>query len=212
MMTKKRKHIIIAVLAACCLAIAIWSVVRYQARRELLEQFNSDLALRFDDIIDTTYPLIDNYATAINTSADSIVVLAKRAKADHSRSYLDAFSIAWEQYIRTSNARKGSVMTDEYEYFKKSPVFTMLTNSGDKRLDEAEALKKLSLAGMMLREPYFLEYDSVMSTTQTAKRYIADCIKVMEPYRSSKTDITAWRAIKPENYFKMFEKYNKKKN
>ena len=187
-MTKKRKHIIIAVLAACCLAIAIWSVVRYQARRELLEQFNSDLALRFDSIMDVTYPLIDNYATAINASADSIVVLAKRAKADHSRSYLDAFSIAWEQYIRTSNARKGSVMTDEYEYFKKSPVFTMLTNSGDKRLDE------------------------VMSTTQTAKRYIADCIKVMEPYRSSKTDITAWRAIKPENYFKMFEKYNKKKN
>lgn len=208
--TKKTKRVIISVLAACSMVIAVWSVMCYQARRELVEQFNSDLALRFDDIIGKVYPLIDSYTAAMNGRADSIEVMAERAKADKERSYLDAFSVSWERYISTPDAKKCLGMMEEYEYLRHSHVYAMLTNSGDKRKEEADALEKLSVAGLMLKEPYFLEYDSLMSVTKTARQYIADYQKVMEPYRSQQTNIRAWRDITPQDYFKMFEKYNNK--
>jgi len=207
-MKKKTKRIFISVLAVCCVAVAIWSVAHYKARHELLEQFNSDLALRFDDIIETAYPLIDNYAAVLRDRSDSIDAMAKRAKAYKGRSYSDAFSVSWERYLTTSAARKGVNVMEEYEYLKLSPVYQMLTNSGDKRQKEVEALKKMSVAGMMLKEPYFLEYDSVMSVSKTARLYIVECLEVMEPYRSKQTNIRAWRDITPQKYFRLFEKYN----
>ena len=84
----------------------------------------------------------------------------------------------------------------------------MLMNSGTQRKAEAEALEKLTVAGLMLKEPYFLEYDSVLVVTKAARQHIADGMSVMEPYRSKQTNTKAWRDVKPEKYFKMFEKYN----
>ena len=209
-MIRKKKFIIITVLAVCCVIIAVWSIMRYNAKHELVEQFNSDLASRFDDIMESTSPLIDNYTTAMVGRADSIDAIARRAKADNDRAYSDGFSILWEQYLRTPVAGECLYIMSEYEYLKLSPVYQMLTNSGDKRQEEADALQKMSVAGVMLKEPYFLDYDSVISVSKTARQYIADCLKVMEPYRSKQTDVRAWREITPQKYFKMFEKYNQK--
>ena len=47
-----------------------------------------------------------------------------------------------------------------------------------------------------------------MSVSKTARQYIVDGLKVMEPYRSVQTDIQGWREITPQKYFKMFKKYN----
>ena len=209
-MIRKKKFIIITVLAVCCVIIAVWSIMRYNAKHELVEQFNSDLASRFDDIMESTSPLIDNYATAMVGRADSIDAIARRAKADNDRAYSDGFSILWEQYLRTPVAGECLYIMSEYEYLKLSPVYQMLTNSGDRRQEEADALQKMSRVGVMLKEPYFLDYDSVISVSKTARQYIADCLKVMEPYRSKQTDVRAWREITPQKYFKMFEKYNEK--
>lgn len=207
-MTRKKKLIIITVLAVCCVVTAVWSLMRYYARHELVEQFNGDLALRFDDIMERTYPLIDHYATAMIARADSIDALARRAKADNDHIYSDGFSILWEQYLRTPVAGECLYIMSEYEYLKLSPVYQMLTNSGNKRKDEADALHKMSNAGVMLKEPYFLDYDSAISVSKTAKQYITDGLKVMEPYHSKQTDVRGWREVTPEKYFKMFEKYN----
>ena len=209
-MIRKKKFIIIIVLAVCCVIIAVWSIMRYNAKHELVEQFNSDLASRFDDIMESTSPLIDNYATAMVGRADSIDAIARRAKADNDRAYSDGFSILWEQYLRTPVAGECLYIMSEYEYLKLSPVYQMLTNSGDRRQEEADALQKMSRVGVMLKEPYFLDYDSVISVSKTARQYIADCLKVMEPYRSKQTDVRGWRQITPQKYFKMFEKYNQK--
>jgi len=209
-MIRKKKFIIITVLAVCCVIIAVWSIMRYNAKHELVEQFNSDLASRFDDIMESTSPLIDNYATAMVGRADSIDAIARRAKADNDRAYSDGFSILWEQYLRTPVAGECLYIMSEYEYLKLSPVYQMLTNSGDRRQEEADALQKMSRVGVMLKEPYFLDYDSVISVSKTARQYIADCLKVMEPYRSKQTDVRGWRQITPQKYFKMFEKYNQK--
>ena len=206
-MIRKKKFIIITVLAVCCVIIAVWSIMRYNAKHELVEQFNSDLASRFDDIMESTSPLIDNYATAMVGRADSIDAIARRAKADNDRAYSDGFSILWEQYLRTPVAGECLYIMSEYEYLKLSPVYQMLTNSGDRRQEEADALQKMSRVGVMLKEPYFLDYDSVISVSKTVRQYIADCLKVMEPYRSKQTDVRGWRQITPQKYFKMFEKY-----
>ena len=88
------------------------------------------------------------------------------------------------------------------------PYIKCLPIRGDKRKDEADALQKMSIAGEMLKEPYFLGYDSLMSVSKTARQYIVDGLKVMEPYRSVQTDIQGWREITPQKYFKLFEKYN----
>ena len=209
-MIRKKKFIIITVLAVCCVIIAVWSIMRYNAKHELVEQFNSDLAMRFDDIMESTFPLIDNYVTAMIGRADSIDALARRAKADNDHIYSDGFSILWEQYLRTPVAGNCLYIMSEYEYLKLSPVYQMLTNSGDKRQEEADALQKMSNVGVMLKEPYFLDYDSAINVSKTARQYIEDCLKVLEPYRSKQTDIRAWRKITPQEYFKMFEKYNNK--
>ena len=212
-MIKMKKRIIIVVLVLCCIGIAviaIWSMMRYNARRELVEQFNSDLALRFDDMMAKTYPLIDSYTAAMIDRADSIDAIARRAKADNDHTYSDAFSIMWEQYLKTPVSGRSLNIMSEYAYLKLSPVYQMLTNSGNKREDEADALQKMSNVGEMLKEPYFLDYDSAISVSKTARQYIADCLKVLEPYRSKQTDIRAWRKITPQEYFKMFEKYNNK--
>ena len=178
-MIRKKKFIIITVLAVCCVIIAVWSIMRYNAKHELVEQFNSDLASRFDDIMESTSPLIDNYATAMVGRADSIDAIARRAKADNDHIYSDGFSILWEQYLRTPVAGECLYIMSEYEYLKLSPVYQMLTNSGNKRKDEADALQKMSNAGVMLKEPYFLDYDSAMSVSKTARQYIVDGLKVM---------------------------------
>ena len=209
-MTKKNKRVVITLLAVCCVIISVWSIMRYNVKHELVEQFNSDLALRFDDIMESTSPLIDNYATAMVGRADSIDAIARRAKADNDRAYSDGFSILWEQYLRTPVAGECLYIMSEYEYLKLSPVYQMLTNSGDRRQEEADALQKMSRVGVMLKEPYFLDYDSVISVSKTVRQYIADCLKVMEPYRSKQTDVRGWRQITPQKYFKMFEKYNEK--
>ena len=166
-MTKKNKRVVITLLAVCCVIISVWTIMRYNARRELVE-----------------------------------------AKANEELRYSDAFSVLWEQYLKSPAAKKGFSMIGEYEYLKLSPVYQMLTNSGDKRQEEADALQKMSVAGEMLKEPYFLGYDSLMSVSKTARQYIVDGLKVMEPYRSVQTDIQGWREITPQKYFKMFEKYN----
>ena len=48
----------------------------------------------------------------------------------------------------------------------------------------------------------------MLVVTKAARQHIADGMSVMEPYRSKQTNTKAWRDVKPEKYFKMFEKYN----
>lgn len=211
-MTKKKIRIITSLLAVGCLGVALWAGIRYQARRELMEQFNSDLAVRFDSILAITYPLIDGYATAMKDNADSIQVMANRAKADDHQEYSDAFVSEWAQYTKTPEAGKGFALMGEYEYLRNSPVYTMLMNSGDKRKKEMEALQKLTMARDLLRDPFFKDYETVMNATKTARQQIDEGLEVMEPYRSKNTNVRAWRNVTPQQYFKMFEKYNKTRN
>ena len=194
-MTKKTKRIIIIALALCCIVLSIWAFVNYQTKRKAKEQYNNALAQRFDEAIDAAYPLLENYAIAMKDRADSIENMARKSKEDTSHGYSDAFYKLWEQYARTKQGINSYNMIEEYEYFRISPIIEILVNSGDKKKNESEAIKKLTWAGTLLREPYLLGYDSVMNASKEARQYISDCLEAIDPYHSKQNNIQAWRDL-----------------
>lgn len=194
-MTKKTKRIIIIALALCCIVLSIWAFVNYQTKRKAKEQYNNALAQRFDEAIDAAFPLLENYAVAMKDRADSIENMARKSKEDTSHSYSDAFYKLWEQYARTKQGIHSYNMIEEYEYFRISPIIEILVNSGDKKKSESDAIKKLTWAGTLLREPYLLGYDSVMNASKEARQYISDCLEAIGPYHSKQNNIQAWRDL-----------------
>ncbi len=208
----KKRSIVFMVLAICGAVVALWSIMHYKARRELVEQFNSDLALRFDDLIDISYPLINTYVIAMKEMADSIEVMAMKSNSQQKDSYRDAFASAWGKYAKTNSAHKVYGMIEEYEYFRSSFAYVMLINSGDKRKEETDALKKITWAGVLLQQPFELKYDSLMNATKKAKQFLAEGFAVIKPYRGKQTNIRAWRDVKQMKYNDLFEKYNLKKD
>lgn len=194
-MTRKTKRIIIIALALCCIVLSIWAFVNYQTKRKAKEQYNNVLAQRFDEAIDVAYPLLENYAVAMKDRADSIEIMAIKAKEDTINKYRDAFTKLWMQYTRSEKSINNYVLIEEFSYFRMSPIFEMLINSGDKKKNESDAIKKLTMAGMALNDPYRMEYDSLINTSKKVKQNISDYQEAITPYRSDNENIRAWREL-----------------
>ena len=191
-MTIKKKPVIITALALCGIVLATWAILHYKAKYEMEEQYKNSLAERFDKTMKYAFPLISNYAIAIKERADSIEMVAQKAKEDKASGFNYSFGKVWEQYLRTQGGRKDLALLEEYEYFKLSPVFALLKDAGDKKKKEAEAIQKITQAGMMLKEPYLLEYDPLMETIKTVRQHVSESLEVIEPYRSDNKDVHAW--------------------
>lgn len=199
-MTIKKKHFILIALITCGLVLSIWAFVNYQTKRKAKEQYNNALAQRFDEIIEATFPLLENYAQAMKGRADSVENIARKSKEDTCYSYRDAIAILWERYANTEEGKKCYIIMEEYEYFQISPVIEMLVNSGEIKKNESDAIKKLTWAGVLLREPYFLEYDSIINASIKARQLISECMEVIDPYRGKEQSIHAWRNYALMNY------------
>jgi hypothetical protein len=194
-MVVRRKQLTIIALALCGIALMAWFLGTYLSKRAKQEQYQQALAQRFDKAIDIAYPLIESYALSVKDRVDSIEVMAKRSKEDHHSSYKEAFGRLWVNYTQTEGARKNSVLLEELEYFKLSPFFSMLMDSGEKRQKEAEAIRKINWAGELLKKPCLIEYDSLMIDTKQARQFVSDGLEVLEPYHSENDNIHAWRII-----------------
>ena len=194
-MTTKKKSFAIIVFVLCFIAIALWAVYHHTTKSDGDEPLNDAQAERFDIIMDDAFPLIENYAVAMKDRADSIESMAKRAKEDTRNGYREAFNTLWQQYAVSDMATNYYVLIEEYEFFKLSPIIELLVNSGSKREKESDAIKKLTWAGGLLKEPYRIEYDSLMNASKQVHEIVSDCMQTMEPYRSNKTNIRAWRDL-----------------
>ena len=162
-MTIKKKSFTIIAFISCLIAIAIWGVYRHHAKSDDNEQLNDALAERFDEIIEVAYPLIENYAIVMKDRADSIESMARKAKEDTRNGYKEAFISLWQRYAYSDKVANSYSLVEEYEFFKLSPIIEMIVNSGSKREKEADAIKKLTWAGSLLRDPYQIDYDSLMN-------------------------------------------------
>ncbi|MBR5928967.1 MAG: hypothetical protein IKZ93_03160 [Prevotella sp.] len=196
-MTIKKKSITIIAFIACLIAISIWAVYHYHAKSEDNEQqqLNNALAERFDKIMEVAYPLIENYAIVMKDRADSIESMARKAKEDTRNEYKEAFITLWQRYAYSDKVTNSYSLVEEYEYFKSSPIIDMLISSGEKKEKEAEAIKKLTWAGGLLRDPYQIDYDSVMNASKQVHEIVSDYMETMEPYHSNETNIRAWRDL-----------------
>lgn len=194
-MTIKKKHFILIALISCGLVLSIWAFVNYQTKRKAKEQIDNALAQRFDEAMDAAFPLLENYAIAMKDRADSIENMAIKAKEDSINKYRDAFTKLWVQYTRSEKSINNYVLIEEFSYFRMSPIFEMLINSGDKKKNESEAIKELTMAGMALNDPYRMEYDSLINTSKEVKQFISDYQEAISPYHSDKDNIRAWREL-----------------
>lgn len=196
-MIVRKKYLMIVALTLCGIAVLVWAIGNYMAKRAKQEQYQQALAQRFDKTMVDVYPLFENYVLVMEDRADSIEALAKRSEETDSLSFNAAFGILWEKYVQTQGARKGLVLLEEYEYFRISPVLKMLMNSGEKRQKEAEAIQKITSAGDALVEPYLhAQPDSLRSTTKRARQFLSDGLEVLKPYHSENTNYRAWRDIR----------------
>ena len=143
-MTIKKKPVVFIALALCIFAIATWAIHHYKARHDAEEQYQNSLAERFDEVMEIAFPLIENVALSMNERTDSIEAIAKKIKEENDSNYTDAFYNLWEKYTRSEKARTNYVLSEEYEYFKMSPVYKMLMEAGEKRMKEADAIQKIS--------------------------------------------------------------------
>ena len=195
-MSFKKKHIVVVALTLCGIAILAWAIGSYLSNRAKQEQYQQELAQQFDKVYDIAYPLIENYAFTLNDKADSIEAMRNQAMAKDSAQYNLVLYSLWAEYIKTAKARNASALQEEFEYFRNSPIFTLLMNGGEKRKKEIDAIQKLTWAGRLLLDPVLLKSDSLMNATKQAQQLISDGLEVIEPYHSENTNIRAWRDIR----------------
>lgn len=195
-MVIKRKHIVIVALTLCGIAVLAWAIGSYMAKRAKQEQYQQALAQRFDQVYDVAYPLVTNYALSLNDKADALDSMRNQAMAKDSTQYNFVLYSLWAEYIKTAKARNASVLQEEIEYFRNSPVFSLLMNSGEKRQKEAEAIQKLIDAGQLLLDPFLLSSDSLKNATKRARQFLSDGQEVLKPYRSENTNYRSWRDIR----------------
>ena len=195
-MTKKTKQLIVAVIAVLVVGIAAWAVINYQTKRKKIEQYNLALAEQFDKTLAIACPLLENYALSLNDKADSVEAMGRKAMETDSTHYKDAFYRFWQQYKLTKQSQTAYILSEEYQYFRISPVFKLLMSTGEKRQKETEAIQKITWAGQMLLDPVSLRYDSLLSTTRQARQFLSDGLEVITPYHNENTNIHAWRNIR----------------
>ena len=195
-MSFKKKHIVVVALTLCGIAILAWAIGSYLSNRAKQEQYQQELAQQFDKVYDIAYPLIENYAFTLNDKADSIEAMRNQAMAKDSAQYNLVLYSLWAEYIKTAKARNASALQEEFEYFRNSPIFTLLMNGGEKRKKEIDAIQKLTWAGRLLLDPVLLKSDSLVNATKQAQQLISDGLEVIEPYHSENTNIRAWRDIR----------------
>ena len=195
-MAKKTKQLIVAVIAVLVVGIAAWAVINYQTKRKKIEQYNLALAEQFDKTLAIACPLLENYALSLNDKADSVEAMGRKAMETDSTHYKDAFYRFWQQYKLTKQSQTAYILSEEYQYFRISPVFKLLMSTGEKRQKETEAIQKITWAGQMLLDPVSLRYDSLLSTTRQARQFLSDGLEVITPYHNENTNIHAWRNIR----------------
>lgn len=195
-MIVRKKYLMIVALTLCGIAVLAWAIGNYMAKRAKQEQYQQALAQRFDQVYDVAYPLVTNYALSLNDKVDVLDSMRNEAMSNDSVQYNLVLYSLWTEYIKTAKARNASVLQEEFEYFRNSPVFSLLMNSGEKRQKEAEAIQKLIDAGQLLLDPFLLSSDSLKNATKQARQFLSDGQEVLKPYHSENTNYRAWRDIR----------------
>ena len=145
----KKKIIAGVIILPIVVLFAMWFVNKQQNER----QYAEELAVRFDETMKASYPMLAITTTALYRRADIWEQNATEAYKNYSREYKEAF-----QYLngQTFNTYQGAYIIRDikvYSFFLSSVGFNYLLYGGDLRKKESQAFGKILYAYQNPKDP-----------------------------------------------------------
>lgn len=206
---KKTRYIIIAIVLIVAISLlSMWAINNRNNER----QYNEDIAIRFDESMVASYPLLTNVSNALYIRTNMLENNAKAAQSINPYDYEETFRQLNVQFGSTENGRFMSYWLMAYRQFMVSATYGYLERGGKLRENESRAFRKLLYAYYNPEDPLEMEYDSLISECNKVKVMIAESMRDLAKYHKPETAIDAWTKIDPMKYSHMHKRYQEQKN
>jgi hypothetical protein len=207
-MGMKKKIIAGVIILPFVVLFAMWFVNKQQNER----QYAEDLAVRFDETMKASYPMLAITTTALYRRADIWEQNATEAYKNYPREYKEAL-----QYLngQTFNTYQGAYIIRDikvYSFFLSSVGFNYLLYGGDLRKKESQAFGKILYAYQNPKDPLEMEYEELIESLHKVKDALSESIAELVKYKASCGEYDDWRNVNPMKYQHIHERYNSKKN
>jgi len=204
----KKKIIAGVIILPFVVLFAMWFVNKQQNER----QYAEDLAVRFDETMKASYPMLAITTTALYRRADIWEQNATEAYKNYPREYKEAL-----QYLnsQTFNTYQGAYIIRDikvYSFFLSSVGFNYLLYGGDLRKKESQAFGKILYAYQNPKDPLEMEYEELIESLHKVKDALSESIAELAKYKASCGEYDDWRNVNPMKYQHIHERYNSKKN
>lgn len=204
----KKKIIAGVIILPIVVLFTMWFVNKQQNER----QYAEDLAVRFDETMKASYPMLAITTTALYRRADIWEQNATEAYKNYPREYKEAF-----QYLngQSFNTYQGAyIMRDieVYHFFLSSVGFNYLYYGGDLRKKESQAFGKILYAYQNPKDPLEMEYEELIESIHKVKDALSESTAELAKYKAGCGEYNDWRNVNPMNYQHIHKRYNSKKN
>ena len=205
---KKKKIIAIVIILPIVVLFLMWFVNKQQNER----QYAEDLAVRFDETMKASCPMLAITTTALYRRAEMWEQNATEAYKNYPHEYKEAFQYLNSQSSRTYQASRFFIDIETYKFFLSSASFDHLYHGGDLRKKESEAFCKILYAYQTPTDPLEIEYEELIAKLHKAKEALSESIEVLSKYKAGCGELNDWRHVSPMKYNYIFERYKSKKN
>ena len=204
----KKKIIAGVIILPFVVLFAMWFVNKQQNER----QYAEDLAVRFDETMKASYPMLAITTTALYRRADIWEQNATEAYKNYPREYKEAL-----QYLngQTFNTYQGAYIIRDikvYSFFLSSVGFNYLLYGGDLRKKESQAFGKILYAYQNPKDPLEMEYEELIESLHKVKDALSESTAELAKYKTGCGEYDDWRHVNPTKYQHIHERYSSRKN
>ncbi len=186
----------------------LWSINNYQNEKQL----NEDLAVRFDESMEATYPFLLKVSDALYMRTNMLENNATVAINTPYDDYKETFRQLNSQYMDTENGHFMINWIMAFDAFYSSAVCGYLEGGGELRKKESKAFRKLLYAKENPSGALEMEYDSLIAECNKVKVALAESMRDLAKYNKPGTPLDASKDIDPSNYSYIFKRYYQRKN
>ena len=204
----KKKIIAGVIILPIVVLFAMWFVNKQQNER----QYAEDLAVRFDETMKASYPMLTITTTALHRRADIWEQNATEAYKNYSREYKEAFQYLNSQSFNTYQGAYIMRDIEVYRFFLSSVAFNYLYHGGDLREKESQAFGKILYAYQNPKDPLEMEYEELIESLHKVKDALSESTAELAKYKTGCGEYDDWRHVNPTKYQHIHERYNSKKN
>lgn len=175
-------------------------------------QYAEDLAVRFDETMRASYPMLAVTTTALYRRADMWEQNATEAYENYPHEYKEAFKYLNSQSFNTYQGQFIIRDIEVYHFFLSSVGFDYLYHGGDLRKKESQAFAKILYAYQNPHDPLEMEYEELIDMLHEVKEALSESIKGLGKYKAECGDYDDWQNVDPMKYRHIHERYNSQKN